>query len=326
VGLVIAGIDEAGYGPLLGPLCVGLSVLRVRDWSEGDKAPNLWKLLASGVTDKPNCPRGRIAVADSKKLKLSNDSVKRHPLTHLERGVLAFLDAAGREVHTDVDLATNLGFSLDTHTCYAGEPIALPVAAGASAMRGITSNLLTQAIDASAVDICDLRLIGMSEPQFNAVIKKTGSKGNTVATALGEHLAHILDHFGGGEDSVRIVCDRLGGRMQYGELIEWMLPGATVEVLEETELRSRYTVEHKGRRAGMVFQVECEKAHLPVALASMLAKYGRELAMMRFNRYWSALTPELKPTAGYWQDAQRWLKEIGSAMTPEDRKRLIRIG
>ena len=49
----IAGIDEAGYGPLLGPLCVGVSVFHVEQWGEGEAAPNLWKLLSAGVCRKP---------------------------------------------------------------------------------------------------------------------------------------------------------------------------------------------------------------------------------------------------------------------------------
>jgi len=326
VGLIIAGIDEAGYGPLLGPLCVGMSVLRVRDWREGDKAPNLWKLLDGGVAAKPNCPRGRVAVADSKKLKLANDSATRHPLTHLERGVLAFADAAGVDAATDLSLFAALGFTLDEHACYAGAAAPLPVAPGAAALRGITANLLAGTLERAGVEVRDLRLIGVPEPQFNAVIKKTGSKANTVAIALGEHLTRVLDHFGGGEDAVRFVCDRLGGRAQYATLLEWLLPGATIGVLEETDVRSRYTIERQGRHATIVFQVECEAAHLPVALASMLAKYGRELSMARFNRYWSGLMPELKPTAGYYQDAKRWLKDIGATMPAEDRKRLVRVG
>lgn len=326
MGLVIAGIDEAGYGPLLGPLCVGMSVLRIRDWTEGDKAPNLWKVLAAGVTDKPNCPCGRIAIADSKRLKLANDSVKRHPLTHLERGVLAFADAAALASDTDAALWESLGFRPDAHACYAGEPIALPLAHGAAALRGIAANLLAGTLADAGVSVEAMRLIGIPEPQFNAIIRATGSKANTVATAVGEHIAAVLDRFAGSGDSVRIVCDRLGGRSQYAGLIEWMLPGSRVEILEETDVRSRYTIEHQGRHAGIVFQVECEKAHLPVALASMIAKYGRELAMARFNRHWGAIVPELKPTAGYWQDAQRWLKQVGPTLSAADRKHLVRIG
>ncbi len=55
--------------------------------------------------------------------------------------------------------------------------------------------------------------------------------------------------------------------------------------------------------------------HLPVALASMLAKYVRELCMGQFNRYWGHLVPGLQPTAGYYVDAQRFLGEIRPHLT-----------
>ena len=49
---------------------------------------------------------------------------------------------------------------------------------------------------------------------------------------------------------------------------------------------------------------------MPVALASMLAKYIREAVMQRFNAYWCARMPELRPTAGYYGDARRFLADI----------------
>ena len=49
---------------------------------------------------------------------------------------------------------------------------------------------------------------------------------------------------------------------------------------------------------------------LPVALASMTAKYHRELAMRAFNHFWCERVPDLKPTAGYPLDAKRFKKAI----------------
>ena len=47
-----------------------------------------------------------------------------------------------------------------------------------------------------------------------------------------------------------------------------------------------------------------------VALASMVSKYLRELLMGCFNGYWLGEVPSLRPTAGYYQDGLRFLKEI----------------
>ncbi len=47
--------------------------------------------------------------------------------------------------------------------------------------------------------------------------------------------------------------------------------------------------------------------------------------MMRFNRYWASRQAELKPTAGYVQDARRWLGDVQGTMTPEERKAMVRL-
>ncbi len=100
-------------------------------------------------------------------------------------------------------------------------------------------------------------------------------------------------------------------------------------MIEESDTRSRYLVHHPKVRLGIAFLTEGESAHLPVALASMIAKYVRELAMLRFNAYWgeraASARIELKPTAGYASDAKRWLQEAAALLTPEDRLALVRI-
>jgi len=75
----------------------------------------------------------------------------------------------------------------------------------------------------------------------------------------------------------------------------------------------------------VTFQPEAEAAHLPVALASTFAKYVRELAMARLNRYFNALDPELKPTAGYTTDARRWLADAEGLLSADVRAQLVRI-
>ncbi|MCH8212384.1 MAG: ribonuclease HII, partial [Planctomycetes bacterium] len=39
--LVYAGIDEAGYGPMLGPLCLGCTVFVLKDYDPCQGAPDL---------------------------------------------------------------------------------------------------------------------------------------------------------------------------------------------------------------------------------------------------------------------------------------------
>jgi len=359
---ILAGIDEAGYGPTLGPLVVGLAVFELSDPDDtlqspkqtstqaeaNAKVPDLWKLLAAGVCREPGRSGGRdkvgrIAIADSKRLKLPNSSERAHPLVHLERGVLSMLTASGGETASvpasDIELFERLGINLPAHAAYEGDPIPLPVAVSPGDI-GISVNVVRRACAAGGVCVRTLRAKMIGEAQFNAIVERTQNKSETTATAVGEHLRFVAEHFaphppaasgeGGRKARLGIVCDRLGGRTSYERLLTRECRGLAVEVVEETDLKSRYIVsDGEGRRAGVSFMVEGEQHHMAVALASMVAKYCRELSMMRFNRYFAAQHRDLtgldiRPTAGYALDARRWLEEIGETMVAADRHELVR--
>ncbi|MFM8817867.1 MAG: hypothetical protein ACKOHI_08385, partial [Phycisphaerales bacterium] len=53
--------------------------------------------------------------------------------------------------------------------------------------------------------------------------------------------------------------------------------------------------------------------NLPIALASMAAKFARELHMRRLNAFFARHVPGLAPTAGYVQDGRRFLDDVGAA-------------
>jgi ribonuclease HII len=326
MALILAGIDEAGYGPMLGPLCVGAAVFRVEGWEPDGRAPDLWDLLSSGVCRRAGDRHRRVAVEDSKRLKLPNSSATLHPLTHLERGVLAFLGAAGARPATDLALFGVLGSACEPHAWYAGDPRPLPVAHTPDQLA-IAANEVARAMHAAGVSLAALRCRMVGETAFNDVVAARGTKAAATEAALGALVRGVWERWSAeaGQDAggPRIVCDRQGGRTDYAPVLARIMAGTEAEivVLEESARCCRYLVREAGaggnlaagRRATVLFLTEAEGRHLPVALASMTAKYVRELAMARFNAYWCGLCPELKPTAGYTQDARRWLREAMQA-------------
>ena len=308
---------------MLGPLCVGLVIFRIEDWAPGEPAPDLWTKMASGICSRPNDKLGRVAVADSKKLKLSNQSKTRHPLIHLERAVLAFAAAMGEKLATDHDLFESLGVGFESRPWYATEPESLPVGS-TTAQINIATNLIRTASHEAGLKLQTLACKAMGEQEFNETVRTTGTKAETTLRAVGYHLRRIKQEFAG--EHIRVMCDRLGGRTGYGAVLARELQ-ADVRVVEESSRLSRYEVGPARDHNPMIvqFMPEAEDSHLPVALASMTAKLVRELAMARFNRYWSSRIPEIKPTAGYTQDARRWLEDAGPRVSPEERAAMVRI-
>ena len=318
MALVYAGIDEAGYGPMIGPLCVARATLRVDGWSPGDPAPDLWDLLRDAVCAKKSESKSRIAIGDSKKLKLANSSVRQHPLVHLERAVLAMLGTIGEIPRTDTELFDILGVRLEDHPWYSGEPIELPLGTTPDMLR-VDSSHLRGVMSRHGVELVSIRVGATGEVRFNEIIRAAQTKAAVTEASLVGHLCALRDGVDPA-DMLRVVCDRQGGRTRHAVVLGRVWEGLKME--EESARASRYSL---GDSLGITFTPKADDAYLPVALASMAAKLVRELAMMRMNRYWSARLPELKPTAGYVQDARRWLDDLRAVMTDDERSCMVRL-
>ena len=131
------------------------------------------------------------------------------------------------------------------------------------------------------------------EGEFNRLIGLTNNKSVVLMDTVSRLLMHLWN-LSAGQD-MKIVVDRQGGRWYYLERLQCMLPGAKFKILDESETYSAYRISDGQRTVDISFLVEAEDQHLPVALASMLCKYLRELFMELFNGYWCGHLPDLGP-------------------------------
>src|SRR5262249_52406986 len=101
-----------------------------------------------------------------------------------------------------------------------------------------------------------------------------------------------------------------GGRHFYYEPLIEAFPDVWIDRGDEGPLLSRYTFRAPGRRLDLCLQPRADAECGLVALASIVSKTVRERWMERFNAYWAARIPDLRPTAGYPTDAQRFREII----------------
>ena len=313
---IYAGIDEAGYGPMFGPLLVGRAVLAIPNLPSDADPPHLWQRLSKAVCRNLSSRKGRIAINDSKQLKTQASGIK-----HLEVGCLAFAALAGIQPRCVGDWLDGLGESchqkLDHLPWYAPDddrPWDPLPAANTDGELAVARGMLVSTANRIGVTAPDLGAAVVFEDRFNQMVANTRSKAATSFTFVARHLSHIWNEFG--EHDPFVVVDRQSGRTRYLELLQLNFPGAMISIVEESETRSAYVLEEPGvggaagRRMRITFTVEAEQAHMPVALASMISKYTRELLMARFNAYFARHAPGIRPTAGYATDARRFWQEI----------------
>lgn len=316
---VHAGLDEAGYGPMLGPLTIGFSAFR----REGSLD---WSTLPGAVSDAPGQDGERLVVADSKRVFTRNPRGARR----LEATALTFLDAAGTPVRCSKDL---LGSAPDdlapgpealaAHPWYQSLPESLPLHWDSDRLSEHRERL-GASLDAASAEVVAAGVAVIPAGSLNESFRRTDNKGATLWSYHSRVILHLFERFG--EEGLDFTCDRLGGRARYGRALSILVPFSTVRVLSESRQESRYLVTSGERRMRIRFVQKGDTLSLPTALGSCFAKYARELVMGAFNDHFEAACPGVRPTAGYVTDARRWLEDMERALPDAlpDRSSLIR--
>lgn len=316
---VFAGIDEAGLGPLLGPLAIGFSAFRTPR-----TCGHLWDALGDVVSNDPAHDRTHIIVADSKRVFTRNARGRRR----LETTALAFLaqnppahrpPCTGNEVLESVPPSLRPDARLlARHPWYAHMAAALPRTREAGSLE-LTAERLRRAMRTASVEQLTAGVRLVPAGALNESYAETHNKGRTLWNMTAGVLRHLWDAYAC--EGLHAILDRQGGRTHYAGLISRAFPGCRVHTITEGGPYCEYRVYERDaedgrapRRMRLCFAEHGEERSFAVALASCMAKFGRELALKAFNDYFESLQPGLRPTAGYTTDGRRWLQDAARAV------------
>jgi len=311
---LLIGLDEAGFGPNLGPLLIAATVWEIpTDPTRCDLHTEF-----TGIVRRPDEANPQaITVGDSKQVYSAGRGIAalEAPLWH----ALSLLSPPDAVPPTSWDGLLQIVLR-DSRPDPAQEPW---YAAGIPLPTDPASLNLPRLGDWRArcaergIQLRQLAADLVSPKRFNALNRQTGSKGRSLSELSLQLVARCVAQLSESHSPILVLADKHGGRNRYREFLPIVVGDTFITCLEESAQLSRY----RAGRFEFRFQTQSER-HLPTALASMLAKYLRELAMRQFNTWWQTQVPNLKSTAGYPVDATRFRRDIAARQAelgiPED--------
>lgn len=275
--MLVIGADENGLGPVLGPMIATAVAIEVAEYD----AASLRELgLEVQISDsKKTSAFGQMKFAESLALAMAEQ------LTGVVPNELdGLLSALSLESLAHL---TSLCPSSSKAQCWR-EPVELPcyggdVAVGRRALARLQEGGV-RLVGAKTRVVCVRRL---NESHARGVNKLAVDLHSF--EALIEELSTLAD----GETTS--ICGMVGGFRKYTDnFSRFGLRG--VETIVEEKGRSAYNVRGIG---SVTFEVDADDGHLPVALASNLGKYVRELHVERQNAYYVGHDASLERVSGY---------------------------
>ncbi len=297
----LMGIDEAGYGPNLGPLVQSLVSL-----SGPDDMDDLNQKMKSIVRRAGEKEDSRLLMDDSKKVYEGA-----HGFARLEANVLAL-------IAPELMLPCTLGEFLKKVTfdeCRAellrefwfDLTLSLPCEASFQRIL-LDSEQFHKNLKKNKITLGPLRSVITPTPRFNSLLDKWGNKSTILADGVISLLQAGRDL--SSKEPLTVYIDKLGGRNYYAAMISSAFADGWVIAEREGPEICSYKIIGLNKDIRLIFQTRADGIHPVVGAASMLAKYLREIFMRQFNSWWRQHIPDLKPTAGYPADAARFMTHI----------------
>lgn len=297
------GIDEAGYGPNLGPLVM---TAVIADGPSTGTRPDPWRELASAVCKAGEDP-DRIWVDDSKRVHQLGRGYHRLETTTL--AAIGGLRGQSPRSLGEALTAVSAGDFDATELRSWLHPTYDPVVPRFADRVFVREHCERRPFEGACWRLTMIRTVVVGPAAFNRVLDATGSKAAAHFSAFQALLKAIWSD-ASGPDEISVVADKHGGRHYYMQPLAETIDDCWIDRGPEGPELSQYQIRRRGRTLDLSFRPRADSADGLVALASIVSKTVREWWMEQFNAFWSRQLPGIAPTAGYPVDAARFRKEI----------------
>lgn len=290
--MLLVGVDENGLGPRLGPLIATSVSLEVTAYERA----RLQRVAARvGIGDsKQTSAFGHMRVAEGLSLAIMETLHGTVPSSVDE--LLRVLELEGPELLRAgcPDAARAQCWSFDVRLpAFDGD-----VAEGRAQLARLRKH---------GVRLCSARSVVTCAGRMNEHLRRLGSR-TCVDLAMFERLVLTAarEHGERAEGELNIVLGMVGGIRDYERYFSLLSP-QSVSDAQRTKQAVSYRVKGVG---SLSFEIDADARHLPVALASMVGKYVRELSMERQNRFYAHHQPDLPRPSGYYDPVtQRFIEQ-----------------
>ena len=279
--MFVMGVDENGLGPRLGPLVATSLTIETPRYARAALAA---RGLGLGLTDsKETGGFGRMGFTESVALALLSRAHRSAPPPATADDLIDRLWPDARSW-----LRAGCPDPRTARQCWAVD-FRLPALGGDLAFG---EDLLDRFVGRSALRIVDvqsrLACVGQLNAKLAAGTNKLGVDLELFEALIGSvHARHGA--------SMLVICGMIGGIRDYAARFESFEP-TRVRALATRRGQRRYAVDGIGE---IRFEVDADARHLPVALASIVGKYVREICMRRIGEFYRRGDPELKLASGY---------------------------
>lgn len=277
--MLVMGVDENGLGPRLGPMVATALTLETPRYA---RAVLTKRGLALGLTDsKQTGGFGRLGFTESAALGV---------LSLAGLGTPGSADELLERVSpgTSEDIRCRCPDDSSAAQCWAVD-FPLP-GFGGDASFGV--DLLERLVGRSRLRIVDVQSRIVCAGLLNERLAAGQNKLAVDLELFEQLIASVQSRYG---SPLLAVCGMIGGIRDYQSRFSRFEAGRVKELRRRRGQR-RYSIDRLGE---VRFEVDADARHLPVALASIVGKYLREICMRRIGEFYRRDDPALELSSGY---------------------------
>jgi len=288
--LKIIGIDENGYGPLLGPLII----TGIKIELEGED-PLIETEVAQFKTP--------FTLKDSKYIfNRSGHSYKRGEQIVFE--LLDIMDIKARTFQELLDLISINEINIQEYNL---KDFKIP-----TFQDKLTKTEFSNYWKKAGFFFKDVKINVIMPDRFNREIEQFNNKSIVDFKGFME-VANQLIY----EDEYYVLCGKIGGTEHYSRFFKAL--NLNFKIIKERRVYSEYLL---NGRHHVYFLLNGDEMYLPIMLASIIGKYIRELFMLALSRKLGFNT-EIPYASGYRHDQKTY--ELLKMLNHDDKKKWVRI-